>query len=118
MFIWHQLEGSESRDVPLRLSSYKLKRVVLQGYELPGLQSIDAKRNEAFARVQRVTSSCYPSETALPLDHVLLRVEQMSSGVWPHRSGMPLEDHGGVADNVVKVCRTTITGHAELDLPC
>ncbi|DBA89731.1 TPA: hypothetical protein ACH3X2_004613 [Trebouxia sp. C0005] len=76
-----------------------------QGYELPGLQSLDAKRNEAFARVQRVTSSCYPSDTALPLDHVLLRLEQMSSGVWPHRHGTPLEDHGGVADNVVKACK-------------
>lgn len=93
------------RNVPLGLSSCDLRRVCLQGYELPGLQSLDAKRNEAFARVQRVTSSCYPSDTALPLDHVLLRLEQMSSGVWPHRHGTPLEDHGGVADNVVKVCR-------------
>ncbi|KAL0048046.1 hypothetical protein WJX82_006459 [Trebouxia sp. C0006] len=76
-----------------------------QGYELPGLQSLDAKRNEAFARVQRVTSSCYPSKTALPLDHILLRLEQMSSGVWPHRNVTPLEDHGGVADNMVKACK-------------
>ena len=90
----------------------------MQGYELPGLQSLDAKRNEAFARVQRVTSSCYPSDTALPLDHVLLRLEQLSSGVWPHRNGMPLEDHGGVADNMVKVCRTTITSDIEVNLPC
>jgi len=27
-----------------------------------------------------------------------------------------LEDHGGVADNMVKVCRTTITSGAEVDL--
>lgn len=107
-----------SRDIPLGLSVRNLKRVVLQGYELPGLQSLDAKRNEAFARVQRVTSSCYPSDTALPLDHILLRLEQISSGVWPHKNGTPLEDHGGVADNMVKVCRTTITSDAEVKLPC
>lgn len=109
---------ASSRDIPLGLSVRNLKRVVLQGYELPGLQSLDAKRNEAFARVQRMTSSCYPSDTALPLDHVLLRLEQISSGVWPHKNGMPLEDHGGVADNMVKVCRTTITSDAEVKLPC
>ncbi|DBA94363.1 TPA: hypothetical protein ACH3X1_001969 [Trebouxia sp. C0004] len=76
-----------------------------QGYELPGLQCLEAKRNEAFGRVQRVTSSCYPSDTALPLDHLLLRLEQISSGIWPHKNGTPLEDHGGVADNMVKACK-------------
>ena len=78
----------------------------MQGYELPGLQSLDAKRNQAFERVERVTRECYPSNRALPLDHILLRLEQMSAGVWPDRNGAPLLDYMGVADNMIKVCTT------------
>jgi len=74
-----------------------------QGCELPGLQSLEVRRNEAFGRVQRVTSDCYPSDRALPLDHIQLRLEQISAGIWPHRDSEPLTDFRGVADNMVKV---------------
>ena len=78
----------------------------MQGCELPGLQSLDARRNEAFGRVQRVAGNCYPSDRAMPLDHILLRLEQISAGLWPHKDSTALEDHGGVADSMVKVCAT------------
>ena len=53
---------------------------------------------------------CYPSETALPLDHIVLRLEQLSAGEWPSRQ-KPLEDYQCVADAMVKVCSDQATPH-------
>ena len=77
--------------------------VWLQGYDLPGLQSQDAKCDQVFQRVQNVAENCYPSETALPLDHIVLRLEQMAAGQWPARQS-PLDDYRCVPDAMVKVC--------------
>ena len=45
---------------------------------------------------------CYPSETALPLDHIVLRLEQLSAGEWPAKQ-KPLDDYRCVADAMIKV---------------
>lgn len=76
---------------------------MLQGYDLPGLQSQEAKCEQVFQRVKNIADSCYPSETALPLDHIVSRLEQMSAGAWPVRQS-PLDDHTCVADAMVQVC--------------
>ena len=81
-------------------------QVALQGYDLPGLQTLSARCNQAFERVNRVTAQCYPSSTALPLDHVAARLEQMAAGVWPHQDKSPLTNHTAVADALVQVAPT------------
>ena len=45
----------------------------LQAYDIPGLQSLQAKREEVLQQMQQVTSRVYPSQSALPLDHIALR---------------------------------------------
>lgn len=77
---------------------------------MPGLQSQDAKRGQVFQRVQNLAEVCYPSETALPLDHIVLRLEQLSAGEWPTRQ-KPLDDYRCVADALVKVCSDQATIH-------
>ena len=53
--------------------------------------------------MQAVAESCYPSDTALPLDHIVARLEQMVAGEWPARHS-PIDNFGLVADAMVKVC--------------
>lgn len=62
---------------------------------------------------------CYPSETALPLDHIVLRLEQLSAGEWPTQQ-KPLDDYRCVADAMVKVHsdQATLCCVALLDAPC
>lgn len=77
---------------------------VLQAYDTPGLQSLQAKCEEVLQRMQQVASRVYPSQTALPLDHIALRLEQVSAGIWPQRAGSPLTDARAVPEALVKVC--------------
>ena len=76
----------------------------LQGYDVPGLQSLSARCQEVCERVWRVADRAYPSTTALPLDHVALRLEQISAGLWPQHDDQPLTDAGKVSSALVQVC--------------
>ena len=76
---------------------------MMQGYDMPGLQSLAAKCQEVFERVGRVTDRVFPSTTALPLDHLALRLEQMAAGIWPQPDSSPLTDAGKVSDALVQV---------------
>lgn len=78
--------------------------MLLQGYDSPGLQSLHAKREEVFTRLHQVAARVYPSQTALPLDHIALRLEQMSAGMWPQTDNSPLTDSRAVPEALVKVC--------------